>query len=140
MLAKIDVTPEIILAPDCKVNRRLLWLGLFAGPLGYGFYVASGYLLLQSACRVKLLAINVGGLSLCAVLLLILTLLSSLLTLLTGLTNFRRLRRQVAANRTTSTPTLSPLIYGSVLITIFFTGVILLTGIPLFVLLSCNWL
>ncbi len=62
-----------------------------------------------------------------------------------GLTNFRRLRRQVAANRTTSTPTLSPLIYapliyGSVLITIFFTGVIMLTGIPLFVLLSCNWL
>lgn len=87
-----------------------------------------------------MLQIDAGGLSLCAVLLLILTLLSSLITLLTGLTNYRRLRQQLIANRTAVTSTLPALVRGGVWLTIFFTGAILRTGIPLFVLQSCGWL
>lgn len=140
MLAKIDVIPEIIVAPESKANQRWLWLGLFTGPLAYALYVGSGYLLLQGVCRVEVLQIDAGGLSLCAVLLLILTLLSSLITLLTGLTNYRRLRRQFIADLTVATPKLPALVYSSVLLTVFFTGAILLTGIPLFVLQSCGCL
>lgn len=140
MLAKIDVIPEIVVAPESRINQRLLWLGLFTGPLAYGLYIVSGYLLLQGSCSVEMLQMDAGGLSLCAVLLLILTLLSSLITLLTGLTNYRRLRRQLIANRTAAIAKLPALVCGGVWLTIFFTGAILLTGIPLFVLQSCGWL
>lgn len=140
MLAKIDVMPEIVMASESKVNQRLLWLGLLTGPLAYALYVGSSYLLLQGVCRIEMLQMDAGGLSLCAVLLLILTLLSSLITLLTGLTNFRRLRRHLSANHPAPTPKLPAPVCVGVLLTIFFTGAILLTGIPLFVLQSCGWL
>lgn len=94
MLAKIDVMPEMILAPESERNQRWLYLGLVTGPLAYALYVGSSYLLLQGVCGVAMFQMDVGGLPLCAVLLLILTLLSSLITLLTGLTNFRRMQRQ----------------------------------------------
>lgn len=127
------------MAPESKVNQHLLWLGLLTGPLAYALYAGSSYLLLEGVCRVEIFQMDAGGLSLCAVLLLILTLLSSLITLLTGLTNYRRLR-QLIANRTPTTQRLPALAYGGVWLAIFFTSAILLTGIPLFVLQSCGWL
>lgn len=140
MLAKIDVISESSTVSQRRPDQRLLWLGLFRGPIAYLLYIIVGYVLLDGICRIKALQMTVGGLPLCSVLLLTLTLLSSLITLLTGLTNFRRLRRQVTNQRTELVSKLPALLCAGIALTVFFTALILLTGIPLFVLHSWGWL
>lgn len=140
MLAKIAVIAEGITPRPKQPDQRLLWLGLFAGPLAYGLYLSVGYLLLQEICRIHTFQMLVGGLPLCSVLLLALTLLSSLITLLTGLTNFRRLRDQIKRQHNAHTARLLALVCAGATLSVFFSALILLTGIPLFVLQSRGWL
>lgn len=140
MLAKLDVIPELIMTLGRKSDQRPLWLGLFMGPIAYVLYLSVGYLLLSGICRIEAFQMRVGGLSLCSVLLLALTLLSSLITLLTGLTNFRRLRRKITTQCIQPGDRLPALLCAGAALSVFFTALILLTGIPLFVLQSWGWL
>jgi hypothetical protein len=140
MIANINVFPKSIYLRQSEANQHGLWLDLLRGPLAYTVYFSAGYLLLQVACRIPLLHMMLGGLSLCAILLLTLTLLSALITLLTGLSNFRRLRQRMSAHNDEAGPWAPLLLHSGVLLSVFFTGLILLTGIPFFVVESCGWL
>ena len=140
MVTNIDVVPESTYESEIKEKPRTLWLGLLTGPVVYALYFIVGYLLVEMACQTGALQTAIGGLSLYAVIVLALTLIASLVTLLTGLSNFRRWR-QHASDHTTDSDHASPfMVFGSVLLSILFTSLILLTGIPILVIQSCRWI
>jgi hypothetical protein len=140
MFTNIDVVPESTYASQIKEKPSTLWMGLLTGPIVYALYFIVGYLLVEMACQTGVLQTTVGGLSLYAVIVLALTLFAALVTLLTGLSNFRRWR-QHAADHATDTDHASPfMVFGSLLLSILFTSLILLTGIPILVIQSCRWI
>lgn len=140
MLTNIDVVPESTYQSNSREKQRTLWVGLLAGPLVYAVYFVIGYLLVEFACLTGALQSTVAGLSLYAVMVLILTLFAALVTLLSGLSNFHNWRRRVRAKEHDSESAVPFMVFGGVLLSVFFTGLILLTGIPLLVLQSCQWL
>ena len=139
MLLNIDVVPESTYHPQGNEKQRILWLGLLVGPVIYALYFITGYLVVEFACNTGVLQRTVGGLSFYAVLVLALTLLAALITLLTGLSNMHRWRRHAVSNGEPESA--EPfMLFGGVLLSVFFTSLILLTGIPVLVLQSCRWL
>ena len=139
MLLNIDVVPKSTYPQESKEKQRILWLGLLAGPVIYALYFIIGYLLVEFACNTGVLQRTVGGLSFYAVLVLALTLLAALITLLTGLSNVHRWRRHTVSSGEPESA-LPFMLFGGVLLSLFFTSLILLTGIPVLVLQSCRWL
>lgn len=138
-MLNIDVVPESTYQQQSKEKQRILWLGLLVGPVIYALYFVTGYLVVEFACNTGVLQRMVGGLSFYAVLVLALTLLAALITLLTGLSNVHRWRRYTAANGDAESA-IPFMLFGGVLLSVFFTSLILLTGIPVLVLQSCRWL
>lgn len=139
MLFNLDLVPESTYQQQSKEKQRILWLGLLVGPVVYALYFVIGYLLVEFACQTGTLQRTVGGLSFYAVLVLALTLLAALITLLTGLSNIHRWRRHALTHGKTESA-VPFMIFGGVLLSVFFTSLILLTGIPVLVLQSCRWL
>ena len=139
MLFNLDVVPESTYQQQSKEKQRILWLGLLVGPVVYALYFIIGYLLVEFACQTGSLQRIVGGLSFYAVLVLALTLLAALITFLTGLSNIQRWRRHAVTNGDAESA-VPFMIFGGVLLSVFFTSLILLTGIPVLVLQSCRWL
>jgi|GEM_PF-953352 len=144
MISNVDVVPESTYQSESKERPRILWLGLLTGPVVYALYFISGYLLVEFACQTGVLQSMLGGLSLVSVIVLGLTLVAALLTLLMGLSNFRRWRQHYGGNRATverTTQSAVPfMLFGGILLSILFTTLILLTGIPMLVLQSCRWI
>ncbi|MEZ4732825.1 MAG: hypothetical protein R3E79_37450 [Caldilineaceae bacterium] len=140
MLTNIDVVPESTYRSTIKEKQRTLWIGLLAGPIVYAVYFVIGYLLVEFSCMTGALQSTVAGLSLYAVIVLILTLFAALVTLISGLSNFHQWRRRGRAKEHDTESAVPFMVFGGVLLSIFFTGLILLTGIPLLVLQSCQWL
>lgn len=138
MLRNIDVVPESTYKSGIQEKQRTLWRSLLLGPIIYAVYFIVGYLLVEVACNTGVLQTMVAGLSLYAVTVLALTLLAALITLLSGLSTFRNWRRIIARQEAESTVPF--MVFGGVLLSVFFTGLILLTGIPILVLQSCRWL
>lgn len=140
MFTNIDVVPESTYESQIKEKPSTLWMGLLTGPIVYALYFIVGYLVVEMACQTGVLQTAVGGLSLYAVIVLVLTLFAALVTLLTGLSNFRRWR-QHATDHAIDTDHASPfMVFGSILLSILFTSLILLTGIPVLVIQSCRWI
>lgn len=138
-MLNLDVVPESTYQQQSKEKQRILWLGLLIGPVIYALYFITGYLVVEFACNTGVLQRTIGGLSFSAVLVLALTLLAALITLLTGLSNVYRWRRYIAVNGDAENA-VPFMLFGGVLLSIFFTSLILLTGIPVLVLQSCRWL
>lgn len=138
-MLNLDVVPESTYQQQSKEKQRILWLGLLVGPVIYALYFITGYLVVEFACNTGALQRTVGGLSFAAVLVLALTLLAALITLLTGLSNVHRWRRYTASHSDAENA-VPFMLFGGVLLSIFFTSLILLTGIPVLVLQSCRWL
>jgi hypothetical protein len=139
MLANIDVVPESTYESDIKEKQRTLWRGLLTGPIVYALYFIIGYLLVEVACNTGILQTTVAGLSLYAVIVLALTLFAALITLISGLSNFRNWRRRKQASEELESA-VPFMVFGGVILSVFFSGLILLTGIPVLVLQSCYWL
>lgn len=140
MLANIDVVPKSTYESEIKEKQHTLWLGLLSGPVIYAIYFVIGYLLVEVACNTGTLQTTVAGLSLYAVIVLILTFIAALITLITGLSNFRNWRRRTETRGSDAESAVPFMVFGGLLLSIFFTGLILLTGLPLLVLQSCQWL
>ncbi len=140
MSGNIDVVPESTYRSQIKEKQRILWLGLLTGPIVYAIYFISGYMLVEFACQTGVLQNTVGGLSLYAVIVLGLTLVAALLILLTGLSNFRRWRQRDLSQPDAADEAVPFMRFGGLLLSVLFTTLILLTGIPFLVLQSCNWI
>ncbi len=140
MLGNIDVVPESTYKSQIKEKQRILWLGLLTGPIVYALYFSSGYLLVEFACQTGALQNTVGGLSLYAVIVLGLTFIAALLTLLTGLSNLRRWRQRASSPPDAPDGAVPFMLFGGLLLSVLFTTLILLTGIPFLVLQSCSWI
>lgn len=139
MLANIDVVPKSSYKSDIQEKQRTLWRGLLTGPLVYAVYFITGYLLVEVACNIGILQRTVAGLSLYAVIVLALTLFAALITLLNGLSNFRHWRHRPPTHKDPESA-VPFMVFGGVMLSVLFTGLILLTGIPMLVLQSCRWL
>jgi uncharacterized membrane protein YidH (DUF202 family) len=139
MFANIDVVPESTYKSQIKEKPQQLWAGLLTGPVVYALYFVVGYLLVETACQTGVLQTAVGGLSLYSIIVLVLTLVASLITLIMGLSNFQRWRQHALSRGGDPDSAVPFMIFGSVLLSVFFTSLILLTGIPVLVLQSCRW-
>ena len=139
-MLNIDVVPESTYTSQIKERQRSLWVGLLTGPVVYALYFISGYLLVEYACQTGILQSALGGLSLYAIIVLLLTLVAALITLLTGLSNFRRWRRRPPVRPDAPDSAVPFMLFGGVLLSVLFTTMILLTGIPFLVLQSCSWI
>lgn len=139
MFANIDVVPESTYQSQIQEKPYQLWAGLLTGPVVYALYFVVGYLIVEAACQTGALQTAVGGLSLYSVIVLALTLLAALVTLLMGLSNFQRWRRHAIHRGDDPESAVPFMVFGSVLLSVLFTSLILLTGIPVLVLQSCRW-
>jgi hypothetical protein len=148
----IDAVPESTFESQVQENSRVLWQGLLAGPVLYALYFITVYLLAEAACHAGLLAGTLGGLPLISVTVLVITLAAALCTLINGLSNYRRWRmrqRQPAGDRpaiseveyATANPetAVNFMVFGGLLLSVLFTVMILLTGLPIFTLETCRW-
>lgn len=139
-MQNFDVVPETTYKNQIKEHPRVLWVGLLTGPVVYALYFIVGYLLVEFACQTGFLQTSIGGVALYTVLVLLLTVVAALITALRGLSNLRLWRQRPPVTPDAPDSAVPFMLFGGVLLSLFFTTMILLTGIPFLVLHSCRWI
>lgn len=120
-------------------NLWALWFGLLAGPLVWSVYFIAGYGLVEFACKLGLLQFNLLGLNAIAAAIIGLTLIALLVTLYAGLLAYQKWQ-QVRRDELDSGQAEKSRVFmaqAGVLLSGLFALLILLTGIPAFILRPC---
>jgi hypothetical protein len=124
---------------DQPRNQRSLWIGWLSGPVVYSVYFMLGYLLGEFGCDAGLQRFSWRGVGLITAGTGVLTVLAAATTLTIGIRTFRRwrvLRRKHAQGQDSPAGFLS---FTGAWLNGLFTVLILLTGLPAWLLEICEW-
>lgn len=119
-----------------------LWLGVLTGPIVYSLHFVAVYLLVETACKARLLEYTLFGLNGISFWVLVVTVVAALISAYSTFTSYREWRRtqrngEQDAERNEA--------YQQLMASVglgfsgFFTIVILLTGLPALFLVVCDW-
>lgn len=117
-----------------------LWYGLLGGPVIYSLHFLAVYWIAEAACQANLLRYRVLGLEAISFWVLLLTVVAAALTAYGALLayhNGRRTRDNEAQNLPSYPPFMA---FVGLWLSAGFTMVILLTGLPAFFLVLCDWI
>lgn len=125
-----------------RQDTRSLWLGALAGPITWSVYFMIGYLLVEVVCNSDFLDFSLFGMAAISALIIALTVVGLGVTIYAGFINYQKWRQpseedeldfgEQLGNKPARFMALSGLLLCGL-----FTLVILLTGIPAFVLRPC---
>lgn len=129
-------------SPAYSGHLRSLWFGLLAGPIVWSIYFIVGYGATEYVCKLGLLEFRILGLAAISAIIVGLTLIALLITLYAGFLAYRNWQR-VGKDASEGPPSHRPeentqfMAQAGMLLSGLFTLIILLTGIPAFVLPPC---
>jgi hypothetical protein len=117
-----------------------LWFGVLTGPIIYSLHFVVVYLLVETACKADLLQFSVLGINGISFWVALLTLVAAGLTGYSTFVAYRDWRQSHPASegRHESYAALMALL--GLALGGFFTGVIMLTGLPALFLVVCDWI
>jgi hypothetical protein len=117
-----------------------LWFGVLTGPILYSLHFMAVYLLVETACKAGRLQFSVLGINGIAFWVVLLTLVAAGVTGYSTFVAYRdwRQTRLAGEGRHESYAALMALL--GLLLSGFFTVVILLTGLPALFLVACDWI
>ncbi len=125
-----------------RQRNRWLWFGLASGPIVYSLYFITGYLLAEASCAADLLRYRVWGLEAISFWITVLTVVAAAITGFSTVVAFRHWRRtrmdDEAANPARSYPPFMAFV--GAWLSGLFTLFILLSGVPAFFLVLCDWI
>ena len=136
MPLNVDVVPESTYTAERQEYARRLWWGLFSGPLIYALYFISGYLLAEATCAQNLFGIGPARL---APALGILTGIAAFATLLMSWLSYG-LRHHLHPRDDALGDALAFMALGGLLLNGLFTLLIVVTGVSIFFIDSCQWI
>lgn len=121
-------------------SNRALWFGLLGGPVVYSLHFLAVYWLGEAACQANLLRYRVLGLEAISFWVLLLTIVAAAITAYGALLAYRNWRR-TRDNDEQTQPSYPPFMaFIGLWLSIGFTVVILLTGLPALFLVLCDWI
>ncbi|HRW05475.1 MAG TPA: hypothetical protein P5121_10290 [Caldilineaceae bacterium] len=133
---------EMIVRQNQQISNRSLWIGLFSGPVIYSLYFVTGYLFAEATCTADLLHFRILGLEAVSFWLIVLTLGAAVVTgscMVMALGNWRRTQRDEESRHPERSYPPFMAFVGAWLNGLF-TLFILLTGVPSFFLVICDWI
>lgn len=133
---------KIYHAPEVRRRNRRLWFGLANGPIIYSVYFIIGYFFAEATCTADLLRYRLFGLEAISFWIFVLTALCALVTGYSTMMAWRLWRQtrhnEEAADVENSYPPF--LAFIGAWLSGFFTLMILLSGVPAYVLVICDWI
>lgn len=126
--------------PTEPAGNRLLWVGLLSGPIIYSLHFLVVYFLVETACHTDQLRGAILGWNLISFWVLIITVSAALITAVSALFAWRQWRRLFGAQLVRLELSQPLLTFLGVWLNLFFTLLIVLTGLPALFLVVCDWI
>ena len=125
-----------------RQRNRWLWFGLASGPIVYSLYFVIGYLLAEASCVADLLRYRVWGLEAISFWIIVLTVVAAAIT---GFSTVVALRHWWRTRMDDESPTAERsyppfMAFVGAWLSGIFTLFILLSGVPPFFLVICDWI
>ena len=133
---------EMTVQQNQRISNRSLLIGLFSGPVIYSLYFVTGYLFAEATCTADLLRFRILGLEAVSFWIVVLTLAAAAATgycMMMALGHWRQTQRDEESRRPERSYPPFMAFIGAWLNGIF-TLFILLTGVPSFFLVICDWI
>jgi hypothetical protein len=133
---------EIHHSPTIRRRNWWLWFGLASGPITYSVYFLIGYFFAEAACQADLLRYRIWGLEAVSFWIIVLTLLAASITGFSTVMAFRQwwpVRNDDEAREAERSYPPFMAFVGAWLSGLH-TVLILLTGVPAFFLVVCDWI
>jgi hypothetical protein len=123
-------------------RNRWLWFGLASGPIVYSLYFLIGYFLAEAACVADLLRYRIFGLEAISFWITVLTASAAAITLFSTVVAFRQWWRTREDDEATAAERSYPpfMAFVGAWLSGIFTIFILLSGVPAFFLVICDWI
>ncbi len=127
---------------DIKRRNRRLWFGLLNGPIVYAVYFLIGYFFAEAACKADLMRFTIFGLEAISFTVIAWTVVAALITASGLIISYRYWRSSPNDSDESSSDLSYPpfMAFVGAWVSGIFTLVILVTGIPAFFVVLCDWI